>query len=409
MSFPLLILLTFFLVGRPQDFITPLASLRPALVLTIITLALTFSESRKSAINWAFRSKESKNYAFFYLMMVLSIPFAVYRRVAFEYTILVYLSNILYFYIFLINVDTVKKLKSVIFTICCSVLFYSAIGAIGGSQTTAADRMGFGAYDPNDLAFFLVSLFPLSILFMVRNEGFAKKVVGTTTVTISMIIILLTGSRAGFLGLLCFTAIFIKDSAGVRWSTKLLFIFIGIAIIAGYGYKLNTERYSFSNIGSDYNVTAEDGRLGIWKTGLLLIAKNPVTGVGVNCFGNAIGDQRAELGEIPKWQAPHNSYVQVAAETGLIGFFLFYSMITRSYRNLRLALRSDIKSANARELKAISTSVRLGFIASLIVAFFVTEAYMIVFTLFFALAAVIKHLSITDSDQSKAAYIIRKI
>jgi O-antigen ligase len=420
MTFRLFLLLTFFLVGRPQDYITFLAPLRPTLILTLLTLALTLA-GNKDAVNKAFRSQESKKYVFFYIMMVLSIPLAVHRRVAFEFTILTYLSSVLYFYIFLINVDSEKKLKSVLFMVCCSILFYSTLGLIKGSGTSGdlaaqaaisqgidinpENRLYFGSYDPNDLAFFLTSLFPLSILFMIGRDNILKKGLSILTMAMSVIIILLTGSRSGLLGLLCIAAVFFfQNSGAIKRSTKVFVMLVGLAVIGAYGYKINTERFSsLTNVTSDYNVTAEDGRLAIWKKGMLLVASNPVTGVGVNCFANAIGNLRADLGEIPKWQAPHNSYVQVAAETGLIGFLLFLSLIKISLRNLKFVLTSDKKPAESSELKKIATAVRLAFVGSIIVAFFVTEAYTIIFTLFFALSAVIRRLASMESHAAVVA------
>ncbi len=201
--------------------------------------------------------------------------------------------------------------------------------------------------------------------------------------------------------MLCFAMLFFfKNSGGIKRSTKVILVIIGVVMISGYGYKLNMDRYTFTDVGSDYNVTSEQGRLGIWKKGIILVLTHPLTGVGVNCFGNAIGDLRGELGEKPKWQAPHNSYVQVAAETGIIGLFLFYSLIIRSFRNIKRVFASSSESISINELKAISSSVRFGFIASVVAAFFLSEAYTIVFTLFFALAAVIRKLSIDQLDQS---------
>jgi O-antigen ligase len=406
MTFRLFLLLTFFLIGRPQDFLTFLAPLRPTLILTIVTFALTLQGNRK-AINEAFRSKESKKFALFYLMMILSIPLAVHRRIAFEFAILVYLSNILYFYIFLINVDSARKLKTVIFVICCSVLFYSALGLIRGNDSTGSlateramdqeininpeERLYFGIYDPNDLAFFLVSLFPLAILFIVSKEGLLKKAVGMITLGMSIVIILLTGSRGGLLGLLCFAALFfLKQSGSIKRSTKMFVMVLGMVVIVVFGYKINMERFtSLTNVSSDYNVTGEGGRLEIWKKSVLLIASNPVTGVGVNCFAKALGDLRADMGELPKWQSPHNSYVQVATETGLLGFFFFYSVIVQALKNFSLIVKSNIDSDEGRELKVIATTIQIGFVSSLIVAFFLTQAYNIIFVLYLAFSMVL--------------------
>lgn len=403
MSFYLLILLTFVLLGRPQDFLPSLASLRLALVLTMVTLAMTFLRNKKITSNGILRLKESKNYALFYLVMILGIPFAYHRRVAFEYVFLIYLSNMLFFYLCLIHIDSIKKLKSIIFAVCVSVLFYSALSLAKGGTTSG--RFAFGdMYDPNDLAYFLVSLFPLSLFFIINNEGPLKKVFGIVTIGISVIVILLTGSRGGFLSLIVvFALLLFKHAKTIKLSSRILLLVVSLVMIAVYSSKINTERYeSLKDVGSDYNVAGEQGRLGIWGKGIQLALSNPITGVGVNCFPKAIGEMRAEEGEIPKWQVPHNAYLQVAAEVGLIGFFLFSSMISGSLKNLSLRKKTEIGSPHAKEFRSIAVSLQIGFIGSLVAAFFLTQAYSILFTLFFALSVVIRRLALDHFDQRQA-------
>jgi hypothetical protein len=403
MSFYLFILLTFFLLGRPQVFLSFLAPVRPALVLSIATLTMTILDNKKIAPGGILKFPESKKYALFYLMMILGIPFAVHRHVAFDFVILVYSSSILFFYLCLIHIDSIKKLKVFILAICLSVLFFGIASLIKGDFALGDRFLIKSILDPNELSFFLVSLFPLSIYFMAHNEGFLKKLLALTTIGISVITILLTGSRGSFLGLVAvFSLLFFKNSGHIRLPTKILMLVIILTVVTAYGYRINAERYtSLTNISSDYNVTADTGRLAIWKKGVRLILANPITGVGVNCFPNAIGELRGEEGEPPKWQAAHNSYLQVAAEVGLIGFFFFGSMITASLKNLSFCIRTKSEYPAAQEVKLIAEMVRLGFIGSLIVAFFLSQAYAFVFTLFFALSAVIRNIALRGHDETE--------
>jgi len=48
MSFSIFLLLTFFLIGRPQEFLTFLSPFRPALLLTIILVSLILVQKRAS-------------------------------------------------------------------------------------------------------------------------------------------------------------------------------------------------------------------------------------------------------------------------------------------------------------------------------------------------------------------------
>jgi O-antigen ligase len=257
-------------------------------------------------------------------------------------------------------------------------------------------RFSFGAmYDPNDLAYFLVSLFPLSFFYLAHNEGIFKKIFATTIALLSVGIILLTGSRCGFIGLLAVSILFFFTKlVGLKWSLKVLLLVASVIVLMLYDKELNMGRFkALSEIQGDYNVTAEDGRLGIWKKGFRLILSNPITGVGVNCFGQAIGEMRQAENEIPRWQAEHNSFLQIAAEVGLIGFIIFGALVFGCIKNFSRIRRVEVLTPEAREVKTVAGLLQVGFIGSLLVAFFLTQGYSLIFTLYFALSAVMRKVS----------------
>lgn len=387
------------MIGRPQDIFPSLVPLRLALVFTVISLLSIVMANRRNTFRELFESGESKKYAFFYFIMICGIPFAYHRREAFNYIFLYYLSNMLFFYIFLVQVDSLKKLKSIIFTICLSIFFYSISSLSKGSFS--GERFYFGTmYDPNDLAYFFISLFPLSILYIVKNEGFLKRIFGIITVGMCVAAILLSGSRGGFLGLIAVFSLFLFTKIGnIKRSFKILLL-IGLAIIfAGYSDKINIERYkSLTEISSDYNVRDEEGRLDIWRRGLQLIASNPITGVGVNCFPMAIGYKRAAEGAIPRWQVAHNSFLQVATEVGLIGFVLFISIIIGVLKTFLHTAKTEIISNEVRDVKIISGLFLIGFTGNLVTSFFLTQGYSILFPLFFAFSVVLRKFLKTFSN-----------
>lgn len=391
-SFAVFLLYTFILLGRPQDFFPVLAPLRLALVLTILCLAMTYTRSGSMKF---LKSGESKKYFFFYFLMIAGIPFAIHKRMALDYIFLLYLSNVLFFYFCLAHIGSFKKLKTTVFVITLSVLLYSAFSLTMGAFSSG--RFSFGTmYDPNDLAYFLVSLFPLNLFFVFQNGSPAKKIVGTAAAAASVAVILFSGSRGGFIG---FAAVIImllfSKNAHLRSLYKLVVIGGVFLIALLYSEKINTERYlTLKNISEDYNMIDDFGRKRIWEKGLGFVLSNPLTGVGVDCFGKAIGDSRAARGEIPRWQAAHNSYLQVAAETGLVGFAVFVSLIIYSYKNFQKQKKNTARiAAGQYELNDIAGLLQAGFTGSLVAAFFLSQAYSILFTLFFALSAVIRKLS----------------
>jgi len=395
MSFKLFSLWAFVLIGRPQDLYLFLQPFRPAVLLGAATLFFVFLKTNMNQLSSMFSIKEAKKYMYFYFVMIAGIPFAYHRKVAFDFIFLIYLMNILFFLIFLLEVNSIKRLKTIIFIITIATFLYSVFGLTKGSFSSGRFFIYGEMFDSNDIAYVLLSLFPLCFFYIVHKEGILKKVLAITAIGASIVLILLTGSRAGIIGLITlFLLILFTKFEKIRWSYKIAFLIAFFALYLIYEDKINVERYmTLTEIESDYNVSDELGRMQIWKRAYQLILENPLTGVGANCFPMALGYLRQELSLIPRWQAAHNSYIQIITETGLIGFMLFLSLIISSIRSFLRIKNLKVITKEASELKTIGGLLFLGFIVQLITAFFLSQGYSMFFTLFFALSATLSKLA----------------
>jgi hypothetical protein len=88
----------------------------------------------------------------------------------------------------------------------------------------------------------------------------------------------------------------------------------------------------------DYNVTAHSGRIEIGKRGLKIMAENPIFVVGINGFTIAEGLSHKDVGG--KWSTAHNSFIQIGAELGVMGLFLFCYIIWTSLKGIKKVLKS---------------------------------------------------------------------
>jgi O-antigen ligase len=105
-------------------------------------------------------------------------------------------------------------------------------------------------------------------------------------------------------------------------------------------------------------------RVDIWQVGLTMIKDRPLLGVGVGSFMAA---QPSYInGHMEKKAvASHNSYVGVAAETGLIGLLLFLLLHIRSLQSAQSAFRVG-RRLGRRDLQGIATATE-GSIVTLMV------------------------------------------
>lgn len=398
-TFRLFLVCSFVLLARPQDVLPFLQPFRPALVLTILaTLALILGGQRQS-LSAAISTPESKRYLLFFLLMILGIPFAYHRKLAFDGVLQGYVVNVFFFVLLVAQVTSLQRLRSLVWVICLSTLIYGVFGGLlqsGGFDGGRFQVLG-DAFDPNDTAYVLLSLFPLCLYFVRFDVGLTRRLVAIAAIGGAIATILLTGSRGGLLGLASVLLILLLTrSGGISRGQKVLLLLL----LASAGFllqdKINIERYlTLTDISSDYNASAEGGRIDLWTAAVDLSLANPITGVGVDCFSFAHWQSRVLAGEsYLRYHAVHNSYLQVAAEVGLIGLAVYLLICLRSIATFwRISrMQTQTRTPESREMAALGGLMLLGFVGLLVSGFFLSQGYSIFSTLYFAFAAAMQRI-----------------
>lgn len=398
MAHIIFVLWTFILIGRPQDYFVFLEPFRLALVFTLIALVSTLFSGNIS-FNTIWKSKESKLYALFYLLLILGIPFAYHRRVAFNAIFLVYIVNIVFYCLFIINIKSADKMKDIVFVIVLCGFFYNFVGILSGSFIMGRFVTYGEMYDPNDMAFIAFALLPASFYYLMCEKGVMKTTVSVLSIFSSILMILFTGSRAGIITFaLSFIMFFIFFKKRIKFSYFALFIVITAIMLAWKSESINFERFmTLGNMDNDYNVTDETGRMTIWERGFDLFLRNPITGVGVDCFPMAIGYLREGMGIIPKWQTAHNSYVQIMVETGLAGFIPYMYLIYICISNFNKIRVGTGKEGDAEKAVIMASLFQIGFISLLFDAFFLSQGYSLLLTIYFAISVSMKNIFLSPS------------
>lgn len=379
---------TFILLCRPQDYFTVLGHIRPNLTLGIITLLLGLTTKL-----YEFNKTPSKQLRYYYCLvalLVLGIPFSLYRRGSLM-DLINYGSVVMFVYLFYRVVTTTKKLTKLIHIYCLGVCVYAVYILKFGTLT--GERMSFGEmFDPNDIAFFILSFIFFNIIFLTKNNRMPIRLISAFSMLVGIIVIIKTGSRGGLLSLMAVLLFLVF----ARFKTIRLSFFtktvVAVAAILSLQFMdMSTDRYkTIMNITSDYNVTDEEGRVSIWKIGMRLMLTHPLTGVGLNQFPHGVGMDREARG-LPsaKWHTAHNSMVQIGAETGILGLILFCLM---SFNVIKIT-GYVINKSQSEELVEIAEMTRAGFIGHFISAMFLSQAYSVYWAFYIVLSAVLKYLS----------------
>lgn len=279
----------------------------------------------------------------FFVVVIVASAFATYPAISWSHWFDFADWYVIYFLI--INMVTTGEryfIFMVIFLLANFKLsfFGARTWAARGFSFTSWGLLGPPGYFNNssDFSSEMLMFAPIAFELALFIKPFARRVtywfvmLGAVTGAMSV----LGASSRGSQVALAFQGIWIALQRKLRVS-----VLIGIVLLAGIGYTLlpAAEKARFVDVGTD-NTSIQ--RLDYWKAGLRMIEDHPILGVGYFNFAPVY----AEHGRFKLWhgkaQLPHNIFIQVGTDSGLIGLGVFLMLI---YRNLKVA--KDIRRACA--------------------------------------------------------------
>jgi hypothetical protein len=260
------------------------------------------------------------------------------------------------------------------------------------SKTEEGMRLSVSStYDPNDLAFILVCFLPI-IYYLMKQERGVKKAVLLAIILLGCVMLVRTESRGGSMGLFAVVA------AGYYFKTRkvvktllLLGAVVGLFLVVSPASF--QERMASLVDKSDYNYVADSGgRMAVWGRGLTMILKNPVAGVGIGAFEMAEGRSHTdEYGMSGKWSSAHNSFIQIAAEMGVVGLVLFILALKDAFMLLALPRHPDGTVREPDDLEWAAQGVKMSLIGYCVAGFFLSQSYSSVLYILYAMTLVIAY------------------
>jgi len=315
--------------------------------------------------------------------------------------ILNFLNLVIFYILFQDFVKDNKRLKTVLFAIFISNVICSIASIVIESQTGAKRISLTEGQNPNILSINLgVGLLLVPYIFRNLKNRFLRGLsyIGVFTLIIAII---LTGSRGTWLAI-PITVLF-------GWLiTKGKILRIQSGIIPGIILTLIITFLIHSNFISPYlsqrfttmihpeETHGGSGRLDIWTVGLAMVEDNPVFGVGLSNFPVRFGDY---IGKRTTWSGysygvylkmdPHNAFLSIQAELGIIGIFLFFLFIWYIVKPLFVYIK---------DIRAVIGILLILFI--FISGVKATIQWRKVFWLVFAIATVISSVIKAEKDES---------
>jgi probable O-glycosylation ligase (exosortase A-associated) len=317
-----------------------------------------------------------------------------------------------------------NRLRYVLMVAAISLGYYGLKGgfwgvATGGSLGMVLGPEGSFIGDNNGLSLGLNMTLPV-LFFLAREEQrvWLRKFLHVIFF-FTVLAVILTYSRAGFLGLMVvLTALFARS----RWK----FYAVGLAAIAAVGFmSFVPERWldrmsTISNYEQDESAMS---RIYAWKVAWRIALDSPIVGGGFRVIGKDTtwikygSDFYYGVGSTAHNRTPnaHSIYFHVLGEHGFTGFFLFLGLIGSTLLSLRKTRRDAKLLPDGIWLTNYSYMVETSIFAFLATGAFQNLTYFDLFYFLIGVTIVLRRLTTTavaernDLELSKADATKRRL
>lgn len=192
--------------------------------------------------------------------------------------------------------------------------------------------------------------------------------------------IFFTLSRGGLSALVLAMVIYCIRLKGLKFTGIFLLLVLSLALIVGLKFAPPVVYDRLVNLTFHEQDDSRESRVRVMKSTIDMFLEHPnilLTGVGLNNFEKVSLDKRD----------PHNIFLQMLAETGLIGFTFFLLLAFVSYRDIWHGVK--LKQV---ELQLFCLAAFSAFTAILFQGLFNTLTYVKYIWLFFALVPILSNL-----------------
>lgn len=388
-----IILLLFVYIGRIQELFPRIYGLSFGKITMGLALCLYLMAPQPKSKLKILSAPQVKYIVGILLLGVISIPFSVWPGRSFNFIVYEYSKLLIFFFLLVLSVNTSKDLKKINWGLIFSLVVMVVMAVKSEITPEMRGRLTVSlAYDANDIALVLTVSAPIVYFLMNQEKGIKK--IGLFMLLASMLyIIIKTGSRGGFVGLIATALLILVKDKNTRAKKYIIFGILAVIFIC-FASPTYWERISTIFSESDYNVAGEGGRVDIWKKGVIMMLNKPFTGVGAGAFVTAEGLGLGGMAR--KWSAAHNSFIQMGGELGLGGLILFVALFISSLKSLK-QMKLAAKDMDMEENLWLINALGVSFYSFMVTGFFLSQAYSSLLYFLIANCIILKKLAINRS------------
>ena len=370
-------------VGRVHQLFTVVGAVRPAIITGLAAIVLYVYDPLEERRFHHVVGPTTKLLLALTCWMVLCIPGALVAGNSFDLVFGSFVKTALMCALTAAAVRGVRDVERLALAYLAAATVYAGVVISRFDLGSGADwRLGhLYYYDANDLATFLVTAMPLGFYFIHAGRGLRTRAFAAVGLIVMTVSFVRTGSRGGFIALIAVALFIVARYSAIPLGRRVFVTAAVAAIVVGTASTQYWEQMGTIVSDTDYNRTDESGRLPIWGRGIGYMLENPLFGVGPNNFPTAEGTlspyaDRQQFGVGVRWNAAHNSYIQVGAELGIVGLALFVAFIASAlvaaHRSRPPADAGEGPRDRRLQLSQVLTASLIGFVVG---AVFLSLAY----------------------------------
>jgi len=292
-----------------------------------------------------------------------------------------YASFAMLFYITISMVDSPKRFRLVLWSCIISMLGAAGLALYQHIRAEGLIRARSTFIDSNYFNLYLLPVIAVAFYRIFDERAFIKKLIAVAATIVLIVAVVFTFSRGGMIGLA--TVLLLLALNAKRKFLAFLILGVIITIFMTYMPYYFQEKLELKE---ENPVTSTYRRILLLKGGWRMFLDKPLTGVGV---GNFYWNTGKYAGVSAGYA--HDMYIEVAAELGLVGIFLFMGIIFLTLRDLR----KITKMVKSTSLKNYAQGLYVGLIGFLVSALFLHAEYEKFLWLFIFLTICLKKLATT--------------
>jgi len=409
-AFVAVVILTFILLLSPQTWIPALAPLRIAFLTAGAAAAFLLVDRWKRRERLMNLNREALVAAALLVWAFLTLPLSYWPGGSMHVLSDTYLKALVIFWLLANVVTTAQRLRFVATTLvlCTVPLAVAALnnfvkGNLMAGSESVERIVGYQsalASNPNDLAFMLNLVIPLGIAIFLSTTRPLVRVLCLLVIAFDLLSVILTFSRAGFLGaatigLVYFAKLIRRPGSDRSWAFAVApLVMLSLLLLpSSYVHRIAT----ITDVDTDPTGSAQAR----WRDNLAaadFVMEHPIVGAGIGMDVLALNQVRGS-----QWKQVHNVYLQYAVDLGLPGLLLFLLLLWGVFRAARSSRLRSAPIPTLRDLFYLAEGLEVSLIVFAVAGVFHPVAYHVYFYYIAGLALAARSATDTAISMTKAS------